>query len=308
MRHHAAIMETDDIAHGFYGRSGGVSTGIFTSLNCGPGSDDAPDAIYENRARVVKNLSGAEHPLITLHQVHSPDVVTVTAPWEDRNGRPRADAMVTRLRNIALGILTADCCPILLADHDTGVIGAVHAGWRGALAGVIPNTIKAMRDIGAKVANIRAAIGPTIQQSSYEVGADVRDAFTNANSANTKFFIPSPCHPRGGEAEPGDPRSRNTNVSSSGANGLPNHGSPGSAATASAPRMTSEGSKYLFDLPGFAAHQLMQSNVQIYENLGMDTYPAANDFFSYRRGTHENDNAPIGGGNYGRQISAIILR
>ncbi len=261
MRHHAAIMETDDIAHGFYGRSGGVSTGIFTSLNCGPGSDDDTDAVYENRARVVTNLTGVQHPLVTLHQIHSPDVVTVTAPWQDRNGRPRADAMVTRLRNIALGILTADCCPILLADHDNGVIGAVHAGWRGALAGVIPNTIKAMRNISAHVGNIRAAIGPTIQQSSYEVGADVRDAFTAVNSSHAKYFAPS-----------------------------------------------ARAGHYMFDLPAYAAHSLMQSGVQLFENLGLDTYAEKNDFFSFRRATHENDNTPPGGGAYGRQISAIILR
>jgi len=261
MRHHAALLETDDIGHGFFGRAGGVSTGIFSSLNCGPGSDDDPDAVMENQERVLKKLHAEYNPLVTLHQIHSADVITVTTPWQNQNGRPQADAMVTRNRNIALGILTADCCPILLADHDTGVIGAVHAGWRGALAGVIPNAIKAMRDIGSKVQHIRAAIGPTIGQASYEIGAEVHSAFTAVNSSHTKFFQTG--------AQP---------------------------------------NRFMFDLPGFVADSLMASGVQLFENLGVDTYPVANDFFSYRRRTHENDNGAIGGGNYGRQISVIKLR
>ncbi|HCM84086.1 MAG TPA: peptidoglycan editing factor PgeF [Alphaproteobacteria bacterium] len=258
MRHSAALLEYDNIGHGFFGRSGGVSTGIYSSLNCGPGSDDDPDAIAENRQRVIYKIASTQQPLVSLHQVHSANVVAVTAPWENDN-RPKADGMVTRTRNLALGILTADCCPVLLADNENGVIGAAHAGWRGALAGILPATIKAMIQIGANMANIRAAIGPTIQQESYEVGKDVQQAFMTADPQNGKFFRPAV------RAE-----------------------------------------HFMFDLPGYTAHSLQQAGIHLYENLGMDTYPAENEFFSYRRRTHETHGTAQG--NYGRQISAIILR
>lgn len=258
MRHSAALLEYDNIGHGFFGRAGGVSSGIYSTLNCGPGSDDDPDAVAENRKRVMYKIAGAEKPLVSLQQVHSPDVVTVSSVWAN-NERPKADGMVTRQRNLALGILTADCCPVLFADNENGVIGAAHAGWRGAIAGVLPNTIRAMQQIGANLGNIRAAIGPTIQQESYEVGADVYQAFTAADQSNDRFFKPS-----------------------------------------------TRRDFWMLDLPGYAARQLQQAGVQLYENLGMDTYPTHHDFFSYRRRTHETHGAQQA--NYGRQISAIILR
>lgn len=258
MRHSAALLEYDNIGHGFFGRAGGVSTGIYSTLNCGPGSDDDPEAVNENRKRVVYKIANSEKPVLSLHQIHSPDVITVSSAWTHDN-RPKADAMVTRQKNIALGILTADCCPILFADNENGVIGAAHAGWRGALAGVVPNTISAMQKIGAHLGDIRAAIGPTIQQESYEVGAEVYQAFMQADSVNERFFKPS-----------------------------------------------TRKDFWMFNLPGFITRQLQQAGIQIYENLGMDTYPAENDFFSYRRRTHETHGSH--GAEYGRQLSAIILR
>src|SRR5580765_659208 len=137
----AANLESPDIAHGFFGRQGGVSLGIFASLNCGPGSGDARADVIENR-RLVADALGAGAQLLTLYQIHSPNVVTVAASWNIGEG-PQADAMVTRERNIALGILTADCTPVLFADADAGVIGAAHAGWKGALSGVTDSTIAA---------------------------------------------------------------------------------------------------------------------------------------------------------------------
>lgn len=186
---HAANLDSKGIAHGFFGRQGGVSQGIFTSLNCGPGSGDVRSNVIENRLRVAERLSGAP-ALLTLYQIHSPGVVTVTAPWNIGEG-PQADAMVTRERNIALGILTADCAPVLFADSDAGVIGAAHAGWKGALGGVTDSTIAAMEALGAKRDRIAAAVGPCIGQANYEVGLEFRDRFAGADSRNIRFFVPS---------------------------------------------------------------------------------------------------------------------
>jgi hypothetical protein len=179
-------LKHDAIAHGFFGRTGGVSTGIYASLNCGPRSGDGPAAINENRKRVAEHL-GAN--LITLYQIHSDKAVTVTAPWG--NDRPQADAMATATPGIALGILTADCAPVLLADAQAGVIGTAHAGWKGALGGVIESVLGAMETLGADRARIAAAIGPCIAQDSYEVGAEFRERFAEADSANTRFFCAS---------------------------------------------------------------------------------------------------------------------
>ena len=161
-----ALSNTPRIAHGFFGRAGGVSKGIFASLNCGPGSSDARADVIENRARVAEALApGAA--LLTLHQIHSGDAVTVTAPWTLGEG-PKADAMATNVPGLALGILTADCAPVLLADSEAGVIGAAHAGWKGALGGVTDCVIAAMESLGARRERIAAAIGPCISQANYE--------------------------------------------------------------------------------------------------------------------------------------------
>lgn len=175
-----------DLPHGFFTRGGGVSTGLYASLNCGPGSSDETAAVQENRRRVAAKL-GAGAGLVSLYQVHGRDVVIVDDQY-DLTQRPKADGMVSKRCGIALGILTADCAPVLFADPGAAVIGACHAGWRGALAGVAEATIEAMERLGARRAHIRAAIGPTIAQSSYEVSAPFRDTFLDADTGNAVFF------------------------------------------------------------------------------------------------------------------------
>lgn len=164
------------ITHGFFTRLGGVSEGIYESLNCGPGSGDDPQAVTENRRRVMEELEAEEASLFTLSQIHSNKVVCVRVPWSDA-ARPQADAMVTNLPNHALGILTADCGPVLFADAKAGVIGAAHAGWKGSLGGVLENTIAAMEQLGATRAHIVAVLGPCIAKESYEVGSEFYENF-----------------------------------------------------------------------------------------------------------------------------------
>ena len=176
------------IVHGFFGRQGGVSDGIYASLNCGPGSGDDRAKVMENRRRVTETF-GANVRLLTLYQIHSPNAVAVTAPWEVGES-PQADAMVTNVAGLALGMLTADCAPVLLADAEAGVIGAAHAGWKGALTGVIAATVAAMEKLGAERTRVAAAIGPCISQASYEVDALFRAGFTDADSDNARFFMP----------------------------------------------------------------------------------------------------------------------
>ncbi len=189
---HAANLEAGNIRHGFFGRAGGVSQGIYASLNCGPGSGDAREAVIENRRRALDALAhDKDAKLLTLHQTHSTDILGVRKAWE-LNARPRADGMVTNQPHLALGILTADCAPVLLADADAHVIGAAHAGWKGAAAGVLEAAITAMKKQGAKSENIRAAIGPCISQSAYEVGPEFIARFRDADPQNTQFFVPSP--------------------------------------------------------------------------------------------------------------------
>jgi hypothetical protein len=182
------LSSQNGIAHAFFGRRGGVSTGLFASLNCGPGSGDAPEAVAENRARALRQI-GAHH-LNTLYQIHSPDAVVVTAPWT-RETAPRADGMTTNVSGLALGILTADCAPILFADPEAKVIGAAHAGWKGAFTGVIESTIAQMETLGAQRRRIAAVIGPAIGQANYEVGPEFFDRFVAADQADADFFEPS---------------------------------------------------------------------------------------------------------------------
>jgi polyphenol oxidase len=179
----AAALE--GTAHGILGRRGGVSTGLHAGLNVGVGSDDDRAAVARNRdlARDAV-LPGAT--LVTVHQVHSPDVVTVEAPFS--GDRPRADAMVTRTPGLLLGILTADCAPVLFADRAAGVVGAAHAGWKGAIGGVTDATIAAMEALGADRARIAAAIGPCIARASYEVDGAFADRFCDQDPANERFF------------------------------------------------------------------------------------------------------------------------
>jgi polyphenol oxidase len=174
------------IAHGFFTRAGGVSQGIYASLNCGLGSKDDAAAVRENRSR-VRNQLGADH-LLSAHQVHGTEALTVDAPWPDRE-RPRADAMVTSVRGLAIGVLTADCAPVLLADPDAGAIAAAHAGWRGALAGILESAIEAMERLGARRGRIRAAVGPCIGQVAYEVGPEFEREFLAQDQASRRFFV-----------------------------------------------------------------------------------------------------------------------
>lgn len=175
--------------HGFFARGGGVSAGIYAGMNCGPGSADAAEAVAENRARALAWLDLPAPALTTLTQVHSPDVVTLSAPRADR---PRADALVTATPGIALGVLTADCQPVLFADAKARVIGAAHAGWKGAKAGVLEATVAAMEALGARAADIVAVIGPTISQTAYEVGWDFAEAFLDDDPDNARFFANGP--------------------------------------------------------------------------------------------------------------------
>jgi len=171
--------------HGFFTRKGGASSGIFAGLNCGTGSSDQAEIVAINRGRVAQAMDVAPEALVTVHQVHSADVVAVTAPLTDR---PRADGMVTATPGLALAVLTADCQPVLFADADAGVVGAAHAGWRGAKEGVLEATVDAMVALGARRDRISAVIGPTISQSAYEVGPEFFEAFTDDDRATQRFF------------------------------------------------------------------------------------------------------------------------
>ena len=178
------------LRHAFFTREGGVSSGIYASLNGGVGSSDDAAHVTENRRRMAEHLSVAPARFLTVFQIHSPDVAIATAPW-DTESRPRADAMVTKIPGLAIGVTAADCGPILFADPMARVIGAAHAGWKGAFGGVLENTIGAMEELGAARGGIIAAIGPLIRQPSYEVGAEFIARFAEADKDNARFFVPS---------------------------------------------------------------------------------------------------------------------
>jgi len=223
-------------------------------LNTGPGSGDDLNAVAENRARAVAAVipAGQSSQLVTVYQVHSPDCVVVTHPWDD-DVRPKADALVTDKPGLVLGIVTADCAPVLFADREAGVIGAAHAGWQGALGGVTDRTIEAMISIGARTGRIVAAIGPCIAQKSYEVDAAFQARFLDSASKNSRFFTA---------------------------------GKPGHAH---------------FDLESYVASRLENAGISHVEPLGLDTYTAQDQFYSFRRATHHGEPS------YGRQISLIGL-
>lgn len=174
------------VRHGFFSRRGGASSGIFAGLNCGYGSSDQTEAVALNRRRVADAMEVAPDALIGVHQIHSPTALTVDGPVNGE--RPKADAVVTATPDLALTILTADCQPVLFADPDANVIGAAHAGWRGALDGVLEATLDAMEDLGASRENTRAVIGPSISQQAYEVGPEFLDDFIADSPENTRFF------------------------------------------------------------------------------------------------------------------------
>jgi YfiH family protein len=175
--------------HGFFTRKGGASSGIFEGLNCGQGSSDQREAVLINRGRVAEAMAVRPADLLSLRQVHSTRVVTAEAPWGWEE-RPEADGIVTRVPGLAISVLTADCAPVLFHDAGAGVIGAAHAGWRGALEGVLGETVAAMERLGATRATIRAAVGPTISQRAYEVGPEFFEQFAWEEQGFERYFIP----------------------------------------------------------------------------------------------------------------------
>jgi YfiH family protein len=178
------------IRHGFFTRKGGVSSGIYAGLNVGAGSGDDRASVAENRARVARWMGVAPDALVSVHQIHSLDALVVTGPWGAE--RPKADAMVTATPGIAIGVLAADCGPVLFADPQARVVGAAHAGWKGALTGVLESTVAAMEGLGAKRSNIVAELGPSISGRNYEVGPEFVARFAEASPGNGRYFKPSP--------------------------------------------------------------------------------------------------------------------
>jgi YfiH family protein len=178
------------LRHAFFTRDGGVSGGVYESLNGGIGSDDDPAKVVENRRRMAEQMSVSPEHFLSVHQTHSPDVVVATGPWQGAS-RPLADAIVTRSEGLAIGATAADCGPILLVDPTARVIGAAHAGWKGALTGILESTVDGMEKLGAERSGIVAAIGPLIRQHSYEVGGEFVERFIEADAENALFFVPS---------------------------------------------------------------------------------------------------------------------
>jgi len=189
-----ALSDLSGVAHCFFTRQGGVSAGLYSSLNCGYGSGDSPENVRENRRRAAASFSLAEADLLTLYQIHSTNVLTVAQNRWTSPGAPKADALVTDRPGVVLGILAADCAPVLLADAGRGVIGAAHAGWRGALAGIVEATIVAMEKLGARRERLCAAIGPCIGRDSYEVGPEFPAPFLAQDEANAAFLRKAPRH------------------------------------------------------------------------------------------------------------------
>ena len=244
------------LRHGFFTRKGGVSKGIYESLNCGLGSKDERARVLQNRGYIAGMMNVPFNRLVSPYQAHTVDCAVIDEQFmqNPQRGELRCDALVTNSKNIAIAISTADCTPILLADAEAGVIGAVHAGWRGAVGGILAVAVAKMMTLGAMPQNIVAAIGPVIRQQSYEVGQDVFEQCTARGESKSRFFK--------------------------------NCGAPG---------------KYLFDLPGLVAAELLSTGVTQIEDLQHDTYTQEEQFFSYRRMTHRNE------ADYGRHLHAICL-
>jgi len=242
------------VRHGFFGRSGGVSGGIYASLNCGPGSQDAPGDVEENRRRVAEALNVAPDHLLSAYQVHSAEAVVVTGPWNadpktgrEADERPRVDALVTQTPGVALSALAADCAPVLLADAQARVIGAAHAGWKGALTGVTDAALDAMERLGAKRERIVVAIGPCIGPRAYEVGPEYEARFLDADPANARFFALTV-----GE----DDR---------------------------------DGDRRLFDLKAYVTARLIGAGVATVDTRPDCTYTQGDTWFSHRRAVHQGE-------------------
>ncbi len=190
MKIEADALKRDGLSHGYFTRAGGVSSGIYASLNIGLGSDDKRHDVLENRRRVAGDIGVEPARLVSPHQIHSPDVITVEGPWPDDADR-KADALVTRTPGLAIGIATADCGPVLFADPEARVVGAAHSGWKGALSGILQNTVSAMEALGASRDRITAVLGPTISRDAYEVGPEFHERFVKEASGNARYFTPS---------------------------------------------------------------------------------------------------------------------
>ncbi len=184
------LLDLDGVRHGFSTRAGGVSRGLYATLNCGLGSSDERERVLQNRAHLAGRFGVSAAALVAAHQAHTPTCVTVRTPWTPDTA-PKADALATDVPGLLLAVSTADCVPVLFADAQARVVGAAHAGWRGALAGVLESTIEAMVGLGARAGAIRAAIGPAIRQANYEVGPELIAAFTAQDQANARFFAPA---------------------------------------------------------------------------------------------------------------------
>ncbi len=182
-----ALTEIDGVAHGFFTRRGGTSEGIYASLNCGPGSRDDRAAVTENRRRVAAHLGVAATHLVTCHQHHSTDAIVVTEPWTFE-AMPRADALVTATPGIAVAALAADCAPVLFADAEARIVAAAHAGWKGALGGILESTVETMERLGATRSGIRAVLGPCIGPAAYEVGPEFEQTFIDKSLENKIYF------------------------------------------------------------------------------------------------------------------------
>ncbi|MEP3048288.1 MAG: peptidoglycan editing factor PgeF [Roseibium sp.] len=190
MKLEAEDLKLGGFQHGFFTRQGGVSEGIYESLNIGLGSNDVRENVLENRQRIAEALSTDLNRLVSPYQIHSSDVIVLDKPWAEGANR-KADALVTRTPGLALAIATADCGPVLFADPDARIIGAAHSGWKGAITGILENTVTAMESLGSNRQNIIAVLGPTISQNAYEVGPEFYERFAAENTKNTRYFIPS---------------------------------------------------------------------------------------------------------------------
>jgi polyphenol oxidase len=179
------------LRHAFFTREGGVSEGIYAGLNGGLGSNDDPERVRENRRRIAAHMGVTPQQFLSVHQIHSPDAIVATGPWDNGAARPKADAIVTGSSALAISVTAADCGPVLFVDPNARVIGAAHAGWKGALTGVVESTIDAMEKLGAERSAMVAAIGPLIRQPSYEVGGEFVERFLDDDAGNAMYFIPS---------------------------------------------------------------------------------------------------------------------
>ncbi len=291
----APLLNAPGVTHGFFTRQGGVSTGVYASLNGGVGSSDVPEKVAENRRRMAAHLAVRPENLLVPYQTHSPDALIVTEPFSER---PRCDALVTAVPGLALGVTGADCGIVLLADFSARVVGAAHAGWKGALGGVLEATLDAMEHLGAARASIIAVLGPTIGQKSYEVGPEFFERFSADSKDYASFFAPSP-HPE---------EARRAVSKGEGASGLVQHVSSFETPTSWAPQDEVDAvepagvnRRFLFNLPGFIGMRLARAGIGTFEDLALDTYADEERFYSYRRSVHRNEP------DYGRQVAAIAL-